>query len=105
MTRQLYAPNPYAIAQRLTGERDISFLYAKGADWKRAYALLQEGLHLTETRTLDKALALVRKMASTVPDPVPLEKAVDVVMGMDQVKEWGFSREEVRRVLNRKSVV
>lgn len=98
MTGQTYAPNPYAIAQRVTG-RDIGFLFGNGAKWQDAEALLKEGLRLRGGRTLDQALGLLRKMAATVQTPIQLDQALDVVMRTSEVKEWGFSTDEVRRVL------
>jgi hypothetical protein len=97
--RQLYAPNPYTIAQMVTQQRDISFLYAKDAKFEEANALLEKGFHLKEGRTLNQALGLIRKMGAAAEQPQPLEEALATVMRIAEVKEWGYSADEVRSLL------
>src|SRR5688572_9764574 len=97
--RQLYAPNPYTIAQLVTQQRDISFLYAKGAKWEDARALLEKGFHLKGGRTLNQAMSLIQKMGVAVERPQPLEEALAAVMHVSEVKEWGYTADEVRSVL------
>ena len=93
-----WAPNPYAIAQRLSGRQDIKFLSeAKGVD---ADKFLKQAFQLDEKkRTLVQALKPFRMLSDAVRQPLPLDKVMALDQFKTQFRDAGYSDEQLRRVL------
>ena len=89
-----WSPNPYAIARQLSGETKIDpEFFTNGI---KADAFLKRSFQLSARRqTFNQAFAFFQKIALSVKQPMPLER----VLALQEVKNAGYSEEQIRRVL------